>query len=69
MTCYIFINTRQSIETRHPIDLRDDLSARRHASITPNCIRVETESARVVWRKPMDEQEFEAVMRGRNGRS
>lgn len=48
---YIFIKKPACRETRLMVDLRDDLTARRYANLNSDCIRVETESARVEWRR------------------
>lgn len=65
MRYYIFITKvgRETGEFKKPC--KDDLTARYVARGNPTVIRVETENARVVYRKPMSEKEMAATLRGR----
>lgn len=69
MTRYFFICPTPHGETRYPADLRSDMVARTNADAHPTAIRVETGNGRVVWRRPLGETEYNAIMKGRNGRS
>ena len=61
---YRFHTIRDTIRSTHDLDLSCDLSARREADKNSACMRVETPSGRVVWRKPLTPAEFRDVMNG-----
>lgn len=61
---YIFTCIRAEIRHTYDLDLSRDLDARKLASENQTCLKVETQSGRVVWRKPLSQAEFRDVMAG-----
>jgi hypothetical protein len=61
---YTFTCIRDGIRSTHDIDLSCDLFARREADKNSACLKVETASGRVVWRKPLTDAEFREAMTG-----
>lgn len=63
MRHYIFITKVGRLQDEFKKPCKDDLTARYVARGNPTVIRVETENARVVYRKPMSEAEMALTMR------
>jgi hypothetical protein len=61
---YTFTCARDKQHHTYDIDLSADIAARKLASENQTCLKVETASGRVVWRKPLSPAEFRDVMAG-----
>lgn len=61
---YTFTHIHAGLRSTHDLDLSYDLFARREADKNSTCLKVETASGRVVWRKPLTPAEFRDVMVG-----
>lgn len=61
---YRFTTKHGTSTATYDLSCGGDLDARRKAENSATCIRVETPSGRVVWRKPLSPAEFRDVMTG-----
>lgn len=61
---YRFHIQRGTASSTYDITCDGDLDARRKAETNTACLKVETPSGRVVWRKPLTPAEFRDVMNG-----